>query len=201
MKFSTYVLFFGVLCLIVLLCSNLAIKGTYETQIAEGTTTAPSFDVVESSKQSALEKVIDSLNIAVASQGFVIALFPIYSSMARDARPRIMTSVTSALLFTMTTYTLLSIVSISYYGKKNIQPSIFTNIQAEEGFASIALRFLFLMIFFCNIPFVFFAGKIALLAVIHQCFYDKKPAGHRAIEIDEDTYFERVETDMPDAET
>ena len=109
----------------------------------------------------------DSVNIAVASQGFVIALFPIYSSMARDARPRVMTSVTIALMFTMSVYTLLSIVSIAYYGQENIAPSIFTNIEKEEGFASIALRLLFLMIFFCNIPFVFFAGKTALLAVVH----------------------------------
>ena len=30
------------------------------------------------------------------------------------------------------------------------------------------------MIFFCNIPFVFFAGKVALLAVVYECFYDNK---------------------------
>ena len=29
------------------------------------------------------------------------------------------------------------------------------------------------MIFFCNIPFIFFAGKIALMSVIHQIFYKK----------------------------
>ena len=33
---------------------------------------------------------------------------------------------------------------------------------------------MFLLIFFCNIPFVFFAGKVALLAVVHQCCYQKK---------------------------
>ena len=32
------------------------------------------------------------------------------------------------------------------------------------------------MIFFCNIPFIFFAGKIALMAVIHQIFYKKDAA-------------------------
>lgn len=59
---------------------------------------------------------MDSLNIAVTSQGFIISLFPIYSSMARRARPRIMCSVTLALIFTMIVYTVLSIVSISYFG-------------------------------------------------------------------------------------
>lgn len=32
------------------------------------------------------------------------------------------------------------------------------------------------MIFFCNIPFIFFAGKIALMSVIHQIFYKKDAA-------------------------
>ena len=36
------------------------------------------------------------------------------------------------------------------------------------------LRILFLLIFFCNIPFVFFAGKIALMALVYQVFYEKK---------------------------
>ena len=55
----------------------------------------------------------------------------------------------------------------------NIQASIFQNIKGEEGIASILLRILFLMIFFCNIPFIFFAGKIALMSVVHQIFYKK----------------------------
>jgi len=38
----------------------------------------------------------------------------------------------------------------------------------------VLLQCLFLLIFFCNIPFVFFAGKIAMMAVIHQCCFSKK---------------------------
>ena len=75
------------------------------------------------------ENVVDSVNIAVASQGFVIALFPIYASMATKARPRVMTSVTAALFFTCTMYTYLSCVSIYYFGQENIKPSIFENIK------------------------------------------------------------------------
>ena len=59
---------------------------------------------------------MDSLNIAVTSQGFVIALFPIYSGMKRESRPKIMTSVFSGLTFTMSTYTYLSLISITYFG-------------------------------------------------------------------------------------
>lgn len=112
---------------------------------------------------------MDSLNIAVASQGFVIALFPIYSSMSVAARPKVMISVTSALLFTMSTYTYLSVISIAVFGQENIQPSIFDNIKTDDSLSSILLRCLFMTIFFCNIPFVFFAGKVALVAVVTQC--------------------------------
>ena len=70
-------------------------------------------------------KLVDSLNIAVASQGFVIALFPIYTSMSRETRPKFMISVTTGLLFTFSCYTYLSFISISYFGEQNISPSIF----------------------------------------------------------------------------
>ena len=70
-------------------------------------------------------------------------------------------------MFTFACYTYLSFISIAYFGEGNISPSIFNNIKGEEGIASILLRCIFMMIFFCNIPFVFFAGKIALMAIIH----------------------------------
>ena len=59
---------------------------------------------------------MDSINIAVASQGFVIALFPIYGGMVREERPQIMNSVSMGICFTMLAYTYLSWVSISYFG-------------------------------------------------------------------------------------
>lgn len=115
MSFSTYVLFFGVLALIILLTVLLGLNGSYSYRVAEGVITPEAASAVVEEARS-LEGMVDSLNIAVASQGFVIALFPIYSSMARSARPRVMTSVTGALLFTMSTYTYLSFISISYFG-------------------------------------------------------------------------------------
>jgi amino acid permease len=172
LKVSTYVLFFGVICLIVLLTGSLLMNGSYAERIEQSGVTIP----VVVRKPLMMEDIMDSVNISVASQGFVIALFPIYSSMARNARPKVMQSITGALLFTMGTYTLLSMVSIVYFGQDNIKPSIFENIQEQEGISSILLRFLFLIIFFCNIPFVFFAGKLALMAVISQCFFEKKPS-------------------------
>ena len=75
----------------------------------------------------------------------------------------------------MSTYTYLSFISISYFGRDNVDPSIFNNIKKEEGIFPVLLQCLFLLIFFCNIPFVFFAGKVAFMAIVHQCCFTKKP--------------------------
>lgn len=47
------------------------------------------------------------------------------------------------------------------------------------------LSILFLMIFFCNMPFVFFAGKGYLMSVIHQIFYKKDVAETTEVEQNE----------------
>ena len=169
MKFATYVLFFGVISLIVMLTFLLIFRGSYDSRVASGEIEAApaasaDTDVAEGDMT---EKLVDSLNIAVASQGFVIALFPIYQSMARESRPKIMSSVTMGLIFTCTVYTYLSYISMAYFGHDNIEPSIFKNIQQEDGVHSILLRCVFIMIFFCNIPFIFFAGKLAIIAIVH----------------------------------
>lgn len=93
--------------------------------IAEPDTTSSTEDI------SMLEGVMDSVNIAVASQGFIINFFPIYSAMAKSERPKIMYSVLGGLFFTMTTYTILGLVCLSYFGIGNIDPSILVNMQAE----------------------------------------------------------------------
>ena len=128
LKVSTYVLFIGVLCLIALLSSLLIVNGSYESRLESGAITDEA-NIGEIKQVSAFESVTDSVNIAVSSQGFVIALFPIYSGMTQAARPKVLYSVTFALLFTLSTYTLLSFISIAYFGEENIRPSIFENIQ------------------------------------------------------------------------
>ena len=109
---------------------------------------------------------MDSVNIAVASQGFVIALFPIYSDMKKTSRPKYMVSILTALMFTMSFYTILSFVSISYFGLHNIKQSIFENMSGKRDISTLSLLSLFLIIFCCNIPFIFFAGKLSVISIV-----------------------------------
>ena len=61
---------------------------------------------------------------------------------------------------------MLSLAAISYFGTQNVMPNIFDNFAKETDVVSKVILYLFLVIFLCNIPFVFFAGKIALIAMI-----------------------------------
>ena len=74
----------------------------------------------------------------------------------------------AALIFVWCTYTFISAMSISYFGEMNIMPSLFENITNDPGIFSVILRAMFLFIFVCNIPFVFFPGKAALLGLIGE---------------------------------
>ena len=77
LKFSTYVLIFGVISLIMLLTIVLLTYGSYEYRVEQGLIDSIVSEV--DVKVGVFEGVMDSVNIAVASQGFIIALFPIYS--------------------------------------------------------------------------------------------------------------------------
>ena len=61
---------------------------------------------------------------------------------------------------------MLSLAAISYFGTRNVMTNIFDNFAKETDVVSKVILYLFLVIFLCNIPFVFFAGKIALIAMI-----------------------------------
>ena len=101
----------------------------------------------------------------MASYGFVLVLFPVRNSMKKSERGKITISLTLALSFVFTLYLMLSLAASSYFGTQNIMTNIFDNFAKESDLVSKVILYLFLVIFLC-IPFVFFAGKIALIAMI-----------------------------------
>merc|ERR1712196_127530 len=70
----------------------------------------------------------------------------------------------------MLTYTAIALITLSYFGTEQIQPSIFDNLKDDKSASSIMLQAVFLLIFFCNIPFIFFAGKASLLSLVQQLY-------------------------------
>ena len=81
LKVTTYVLVFGVACLTILLTAKLYFEGSYQYRVDNGIIEPIEPIGTTTHKRSLGERTLDSINIAVASQGFVIALFPIYGDM------------------------------------------------------------------------------------------------------------------------
>lgn len=77
LKIGTYMLFTGIICLLLVMQLKIQNEGTYYSRTTEPV-------VIE--KEMSFERYLDSFNICVTSFGFVLTLFPVYSSMRKDKR-------------------------------------------------------------------------------------------------------------------
>ncbi|CDW90791.1 UNKNOWN [Stylonychia lemnae] len=121
--------------------------------------------VISKHEDFSFEKLMDSFNIVITAYGFVINFFPVYKNLKGRSNTRGFITVIMALFFCFSTYLLFSLMTHRVYGSE-LKPSIFENIKNDSGIISYTLRSLFSLIFFCNIPFVFFAGKECVLTMI-----------------------------------
>lgn len=79
----------------------------------------------------------------------------------------IMKAVGLSMMFCFVSYFTLSILAVRLYGS-NVNVNLFENLNTDPGFSSVLVRVLFLIIFFCNIPFLFFPGKISIINGIYE---------------------------------
>jgi hypothetical protein len=75
-----------------------------------------------------------------------------------------------ALIFCLFIYLGFSFLAYGSYGNE-IDPNIFENIKRDPGLFSIILRCLFLLIFMCNIVYIFMIGKECFLNIIQELFH------------------------------
>ena len=76
-KIATYLLFTSLVCMMVIMQAKIYTEGTYKSRTQK---------TITSDKPVTLENYVDALNISVASFGFVLTLFPVYSSMKKAKR-------------------------------------------------------------------------------------------------------------------
>jgi amino acid permease len=115
-----------------------------------------------------MEKIIDSVNITLTSYGFIINLFPIAQTLKHKTKANVMKSVFIALCFCFSSYFILTKLAINIYGVHNIKQSIFENLKEDSSLMSIGIRMLFLVIFLCNIPYLFYPGKLSVLNALQE---------------------------------
>lgn len=110
---------------------------------------------------------MDSVNIIITSYAFILNFFPVFSSMEDKSPASGRRAVSVAMIFCFIVYVLFSFLAYFVYGD-NLNPNIFENLTLENNFLSIFIRALFLIVFLCNITFIFLPGKEALLIMIDE---------------------------------
>jgi hypothetical protein len=87
--------------------------------------------------------------------------------MQEPTHKNIMKAVSLSMFFCFLSYLTLSILALRLYGS-DVNVNLFENLNADPGLSSVLVRVLFLIIFFCNIPFLFFPGKISIINAIYE---------------------------------
>ena len=155
LKISSILLFSGVVILVLMF--GYRVLFTEPTEVGKP-------HIQRATKESG---ILDSLAIIITSYGFVINFFPVYQSIDRRSNGKATLASFMALIFCFIVYIFFSFMAWYVYGD-TLHANIFDNIQKEDTFSSIFIRSLFLLIFICNIPFLFLPGKEAMLIMIDE---------------------------------
>lgn len=114
-----------------------------------------------------VENYVDTLNICVATNGFVLTLFPVYTSMRKSLRSQFKCSLYISMGIIFILYITLTVSAITYFGKDQLQASLIDDFSTQTDIVSKIILAIFLLVIMTNIPFAFFAGKIALIAMLN----------------------------------
>ena len=117
-------------------------------------------------------KIIRSICCILVAFSFVINLFPLYSALKVKTNANCNHCVSISLFFSASIYTFLAICAVLMFGGtiNEMGADVLKNVNQEgsqvyEGFV---LRFLFIIVLACHIPFIFFSGKESLLIIIDE---------------------------------
>jgi len=113
------------------------------------------------------ENIVNSINVTITTYGFIINLFPITQGMKDSLKSNVIKAVSLALFFCFSTYIFLSVCVLQIYGS-NTNINLFKNLVTDQSLLSYTVRSIFLVIFFSNIPFVFYPGKLSVINLIAE---------------------------------
>jgi len=107
---------------------------------------------------------------------FSINLFPIYSGLKEKTNENCNKTVTVSISLIGGLYTFLSIPCLFLFGERIdlLGGNIMNNVNEEykidkTHWEAFVIRFLFMCVLACHIPFIFFSGKEGLLIIIDEC--------------------------------
>lgn len=120
-------------------------------------------------------KIVSSLSVILVSFSSQQNLFPIFSELREKNSDALVRSYGWACAAVVFLYSILGIISIYMFGSAvGEESTVLKNVAREctsDGHCptvSIILRFMFMLVIACHIPFIFFSGKEGLLIIIDE---------------------------------
>jgi len=111
--------------------------------------------------------LVTSLSIMLVAYSFHVNLFPMYNSLATKQNAVAQKAVSMSLVMSFILYVTLGIVSLFMFGSL-LSVNVLDNVDEEEANSSLVIRFAFLIVLACHIPYIFFSGKESCLIVIDE---------------------------------
>lgn len=120
-----------------------------------------------SNKQYHFDTMFDSINICLASYGFLLKFVPVYAEMKESNYKNGMLATFYALIFVFCVYAMFAFLALRIYGSE-IHESILGNFNQENDILTAFVMLIFCICFIMALPFNFFPGKLFILNVIHE---------------------------------
>jgi len=166
LKSAGFVLLSGVILFIIAMIILVLTKGTSDSY---------NFTVISKPKFSI--KMVANIPTIFLAYGFQSAFFPAYSSLKNKTDANGMKATIASFTFCAVVYVAISIVALLKFGTE-LEGNVLNNVSHLDGWLSIVIDFVFLIIAMMHIPIVLFVGKEAFLIIIDEATrrsYSQKP--------------------------
>jgi len=167
-------LFTALFSFIILIVAQLANNGwEYNQEYINNNSTAPYFFDSEYYMPKKDINIVSSISVILVGFGCQSNLFPIYQELKLQTNMECTKSFGYGILMVSFIYIVLSIISVYMFGSgtgsdQTILASLSTQCNPWCPWQSYVLRFMFLVVLACHIPFIFFFGKEGLLIIVDE---------------------------------